>query len=87
MVIDPARQRHQVDDDFVGYSHDGIARDIVIADFIDRFVFKDLERLLDAPHVVWRRIDEQVDVLRCPGAAAGDYGKGADERLLWPLLP
>ena len=78
-IVDSAGPRHEVDDDLVGHADDCIAGYIRVRDFVDGLVFEYAERALDQRDVVRGGIHEEVDVLRCSGAAVGDDGEPTDE--------
>ena len=82
----PARLPHQVDDHFIDNPDDGVLGDVTVCHVRSGVVRENAQRRPDARNVVWRRIDQQVDVLRESAAAVRDHGKTANEDVLRPGL-
>ena len=84
LFVPPAS--HQVDDHFVYNPDDGVLGDVAVGHVRSGVIRENAQCRLHARDVVWRRIDQQVDVLRESAAAVRDHGKAANEDVLRPGL-
>jgi hypothetical protein len=86
LVVNPARQRHQIDHDLVGDSDDRVLTDIGVRHLRRCPILEDAQTLLHAGDIVWRGIDEQVDVFGRASTAMCDDGKASDQEVPCPGL-